>query len=112
MNRNLKNAIVIGGVIVALLVVSSFIGGGRQSGGMMGSGMMGGAGWGLFSPVIGLVIMGLIVWGIVLLAQGIASSGGDEAGRRTDSALEILKTRYARGEIGKEEFEEKKKDLS
>jgi putative membrane protein len=31
---------------------------------------------------------------------------------RTDSALEILRQRYARGEINKEEFEVKKKDLS
>jgi uncharacterized membrane protein len=30
---------------------------------------------------------------------------------RSDSALEILRQRYARGEINKEEFEAKKKDL-
>ncbi|MBI2171195.1 MAG: SHOCT domain-containing protein [Chloroflexi bacterium] len=30
---------------------------------------------------------------------------------REDSALEILKRRYARGDISKEEYEEKKRDL-
>jgi putative membrane protein len=39
-----------------------------------------------------------------LIAQGKES--------RTNSALEILRQRYARGEINKEEFETKRKDLS
>ena len=111
MNSTLRNALVIGGVIVALLIVSSFLGGGWQGGGMMGSGMMGGGMW-LFSSLIGITILGLLIWGAVLVVRGIASSGGGEPGRGADSALEILKKRYARGEINKEEFEEKKKDLS
>jgi uncharacterized membrane protein len=32
--------------------------------------------------------------------------------RATDSALDILRQRYARGDISKEEFEAKKKDLA
>ncbi len=30
---------------------------------------------------------------------------------RSESAIEILDKRYARGEIGKEEYEEKKRDI-
>ena len=39
-----------------------------------------------------------------------ASESG-QAHSHTESALEILKKRYARGEVSKEEFEEKKKDI-
>jgi putative membrane protein len=37
--------------------------------------------------------------------------GATKAGKGEESALEILKKRYARGEIDKEEFDQKKRDL-
>ena len=55
----------------------------------------------------------LMVLVIVLLIRGFRTSKGSgrEAGPATESALDILKKRYARGEIHKEEYLEKKKDL-
>lgn len=52
---------------------------------------------------------GLIIGGIILLVKWI--SHPNSVTKIDDSALEILKKRYAGGEISKEEFEEKKKDL-
>ena len=49
------------------------------------------------------------IGGLVIFLTGRRKT--TSAGERGDSALEILKNRYARGEINKEEYEEKKKDL-
>ena len=71
-------------------------------------GMMG---WGWFGGImLGIIWVGAIIVIILLIRRFLASSHvGD--GKGEGSALEILKKRYARGEINKEEFEEKKKDL-
>jgi putative membrane protein len=117
MDKNVKTALIIGGVIVAVLIVLSLvfglISGGQYGGwGMMGPGMMGGFGW-VFGPIFMVLFWGLIIWGIVALVRGVSRpSGSDSAPPTADSALEILKRRYARGELNKEEYEEKKKDLT
>jgi putative membrane protein len=80
----------------------------------MGPGMMGwGYGMGWLGPVFMIIILVAVVLLIVFLVRGISSSGGHGTHNPVtgDSALDILKKRYARGEINKDEFEEKKKDL-
>ncbi len=49
--------------------------------------------------------------GIVALIRGVSYSGNGGCSTQSDSPMELLKKRYARGEINKEEFELKKKDL-
>ena len=80
-----------------------------------GPGMMGGYGWGGgwgFGMIGMLLWWALIILGIVLLAKwifgGSAGRGGHES---RDRSLDIVKERYARGEIDKKEFEDKKRDL-
>lgn len=72
-------------------------------------GMMDGYGMSCGNGILGLIFWILILIGLVLLIKYLWESSG--AKREQESALEILKKRYARGEISKEEFEEKKKDL-
>jgi putative membrane protein len=61
--------------------------------------------WGIgFGWFIGLFFIVLIIWLIIRLVNQ------DFYHRiRNNSAMDILKERYAKGEIGKEEFEEKRK---
>jgi putative membrane protein len=63
-----------------------------------------GTGW-----IFMLIFWGLIVFGLILLIRWLI--GMTKATRAEESALDILKKRYARGEIDKEEFEQKKKDI-
>lgn len=117
MNKNVKTAIIVGSIAIFLLIVVPTIWGalgGWQSGswGMMGPGMMGGFGLGWFVPIFMIIFWGLIIWGIVTLIRGLSSSSHVGLASKTGSALEILRGRYASGEISKQEFEEKKKDLA
>lgn len=75
--------------------------------------------WGM-GLVHGLLWLVLLVVGIVLLVRLVSRESRDMrewrpggGGRDApETALDILKKRYARGEIDKPEFDARKKDLS
>ncbi len=69
-------------------------------------------GFGSGPGFLGLIIMVfwwlLVIAGVIFFIKWLVRQAG---GSSTGSALETLKQRYAKGEINKQEFEEKKKDL-
>ena len=69
---------------------------------------IGGHGWGMgWWWIIGIIIVIAVVWVVIKsMNQKTVSSQSTEK-----SALDVLKERYAKGEIDKQEFEERKKDL-
>lgn len=72
--------------------------------------------WGVFpwpfGMLIGLLFFALMVYLCFRIIQGFLSSGESQPPSRGDNAMEILRARYAKGEIGKETFEQMKRDLS
>lgn len=56
-----------------------------------------------------VLFWGLIIDAVVLAVRWLIRQGSEP---RSDSALDILRQRYARGEIDKEEFDARKKDLA
>ena len=77
----------------------------------MGNMMGWGAGWGMLGVTHMVLWWILLVLGIAVLAKWLFGAPG--AGRAAERrALEILAERYARGEIDKDEFDKKKRDLT
>lgn len=76
---------------------------------MMMDGMQGGGGWMLAHGIFWLLLIAGIVLLIGWLLQARSSASREQA---SESALEILEKRYARGEITRDEFERMKRDLS
>lgn len=67
--------------------------------------------WGMWG--LGMALMMLLFWGAIIVAivlgiRWLVMQGKEPRG---DTAMDILRQRYARGEIGREEFEAKRRDL-
>ena len=78
----------------------------------LGGGGIGLAGGGLLGGLLMLLFWGGLIVAAVVGVRWLWEQGRPAAGRgREGSSLEILKQRYARGEIGREEFEMKRRDL-
>jgi putative membrane protein len=74
----------------------------------MGNGMMWGAGFGGFYMIL---FWAVVIAVIVVLVKWFFGDSARADTPRSKSAQDVLKERYARGEIGREEFEQKKRDL-
>ena len=69
------------------------------------------SGWGMgFGMVFMLLFWVLVILGIVALIRVLMAQSQDR-GSRDKTPLQIVQERYARGEIDREEYEQKKRDL-
>lgn len=125
MNRDemrsvLTVALVVLVVVLALALLPLLTMPMMMGGGMMG-GMMSGWNWGNWGGnmwwgwLLMLLFWVLLIGGVVALVAWsvrLVRPSGSGVGGRPGEALEILKQRYARGEITGEQFEQMKRDLA
>jgi putative membrane protein len=55
-----------------------------------------------------LLFWGLLIWGAIVLIRSVSQAGG---AKREDSALALLRERYARGDLTREQFESTREAL-
>ncbi len=83
--------------------------------GMMGGwgyGGYGGYGFGVLHMVFWVVILIAVVVGIVWLVRSMTSAGAHDAlPARRSAGIDVLEERYARGEINRDEYLQKKRDI-
>jgi putative membrane protein len=120
MSRSFKMVLgVLGGAVLVLVLLPVFEGssGFFGLGPMMAQGGMMGQGWGLFGIIWMLVpllflggLVAVIIWAVTQLTSGRHAAGS--AGVHDRSAEEILRQRFARGEIDAEEYKERRRILN
>ncbi len=63
--------------------------------------------------LIGVGLLGLVILGVIAGIRWLSKIGGGYGNSpRSDRSLDALRERYAKGEIGRDEFERMRRDLS
>ena len=85
----------------------------QQTGPYYGTHMWNGGGWMFFGPLMMIVFIAAIVVVVVLMVRWLGGTGHGAAPHSPPgrTPLDILKERFARGEIDKDEFEERRHAL-
>lgn len=65
--------------------------------------------WGPWHMLMPLLFLGLVVTGVVVLVRKLWPE--DERRFRGSRAIDLLDERYAKGEIDREEYQQRKRDL-
>jgi putative membrane protein len=81
-----------------------------------------GSGWGVFDgwggwfwphgSLFWLVIVGVIIAIVWFMRTSTTRSDVGDRGERNPSGLDVLDQRYARGEIGRDEYLQKRRDMA
>lgn len=69
---------------------------------MMNWGMM------IFMMIFCIIVLGLLIYGIIFLIKG---TGGTNRGQHDNQAIDILKERFAQGELTEDEYRKKRNVL-
>ena len=99
--KRIFSILIIISIFAFLACAPGFNGPGGNWGHMMGYGYGGGFMW-----LIVLVLVGVVIYFLFQVSKSKGSGGAI-----IETPLDILKKRYAKGEIDTEEFNRKKKDL-
>ncbi len=72
----------------------------------------GGYGWGfgLIHTALSVAVIVIIVFAVIWLVRAVTGAGPHHGPRRS-AGLDLLEERYARGEINRDEYLQKKKDI-